>query len=316
MDADVRKPYLAGVPDLYSVLGVEKTASQQDIKKAYRKLAAKLHPDKNPGKANEQRFKQITQAYEVLGDDGKRALYDEFGEVSLRPGFDAERARAMKGFGGGGGSFDFGDFFGGGGQSGGLGDMLGDLFGRTRGRGAPRGRGYDVASSVALDFVDAIRGTTLKLAPSGGGEAVTVRIPPGAQDGSKVRVRGKGGAGRGGGAPGDLVLTLEVKPHKFFSRVGDDLYLDLPLTIGEAYHGAQVPVPTPHGEVKLRVPARTQSGQKMRLRGKGVHRKDHEPGDLYVRFQVIYPDADGEAVTEAIDELAKVTPDPRRGIAF
>jgi curved DNA-binding protein len=309
------------VPDLYSVLGVDRGASTQDIKKAYRKLAAKLHPDKNPGKSGEQRFKQATEAYEVLSDAKKRAAYDEFGDVALRPGFDAERARAAKNFGGfgggpGGTTFDLGDLFGGagGGGAGNLGDMMEGLFGGGR-RRARAAKGRDIESRVALDFVEAIRGTTLTFAAPDG-EHATVRIPPGADEGSRVRVAGKGEPGRGGGPPGDLVLVVELKPHKFFTRQGADLYLDLPVTLGEAFHGAQIPVPTPHGEVKLKVPPRTQSGQKMRLRGKGVHRKDREPGDLYVRFMVIYPEHGGADVVKAIDQLAVATPEPRRGIAF
>jgi curved DNA-binding protein len=309
------------VSDPYSTLGVARGATPQEIKKAYRKLASQLHPDKNPGAANEQKFKQITVAYEILSDEKKRGAYDEFGDVSLRPGFDADRARAMKnGFPGGGipDGVDLGDLFGGGGGPGGLGDMLGDLFGRARGggRGGARpARGYDVTSTVTLEFVDAVRGTTVKLAPVGVSEGVTVRIPPGAQSGQKMRLRGQGGAGRSGGPPGDLVLTVEVKPHAHFMRDEDNLNLELPLTLAEAYHGAQIMVPTPHGEVKLKVPPRTQSGQKMRLRGKGVHRKDAEPGDLYVRFLVMYPDGD-ERVGALVDELCQTATDPRSGLAF
>ena len=312
--------------DLYSVLGVTKSASSQEIKKAYRKLASRLHPDKNPGEANEKRFKEVTGAYEILGDDKKRKLYDEFGDVSLRAGFDEQQARAARNFrgnfgGGAGGDgvhFDMGDLFGGGG---GFGDMLGDLFTRTRGQGAGpaqrmRRRGYDTTSSVKISFADAVRGTTLKLQPRGEGanEAMTVRIPAGAEDGSKVRVRGKGGPGVGGGPAGDLLISLEVEEHPFFRRQGDDLYLDLPVTLREAYDGAQVMVPTPAGVVRLTVPKRVQSGQKLRLRGKGVARKGKPAGDLYVLFHVRYPDND--EVAEAIKAIAKHEENPRDDIHF
>ncbi len=315
------------VQDLYSLLGVSRGASAQEIKKSYRKLASELHPDKNPGAANEQRFKDVTSAYEVLGDDEKRKLYDEFGEISTRPGFDAERARAAKnfgGFGGGGGQvpFDLSDLFGGGAPQGGapgnIGDLFGDLFGGGGARrGGPRNRafrGQDTLSSVKISFADAVQGTTLKLTPSRGGDTIQVRIPPGADDGSRVRIRGKGSPGVNGGPPGDLLLEIEVVPHEHFTRDGDDLYLDLPITLVEAYQGAKIAVPTPHGEVKLTVPKGAQSGQKLRLRGKGVQRKGKPAGDLYVRFLVTYPTSD--AIAEAVEAIAGHVGSPREDLAF
>ncbi|MBI4953217.1 MAG: DnaJ domain-containing protein [Myxococcales bacterium] len=312
--------------DLYAVLGVDRTADEQTIKRAYRKLAAKLHPDKTPGKLTEQRFKEVTAAYEVLHDPKKRAAYDEFGEVSLQQGFDPARARWAKqrgyGYGGAGPSegvpFDFGDLFGarGGarGGAGGIGDLFGDMLGRNA-RGGRRGQ--DLETTVAIDFGDAIRGTTLALLAPNGTETVHVRIPAGAADGSRVRAKGKGAPGVGKGPPGDLVLHLQVRPHKHFRREGDDLYLDLPVTIGEAYGGASVRVPTPHGEVKLTVPRHAQSGQTVRLRGKGVARKGgHEHGDLYVRFLVKYPADDDPAVAGAIETLGARSADPRGDLAF
>ncbi|MBI4702757.1 MAG: DnaJ domain-containing protein [Deltaproteobacteria bacterium] len=314
--------------DPYSVLGVPRDADTPAIKKAYRKLAAKYHPDK-AGKASEQRFKDVTHAYEVLGDKKRRALYDEFGEVSLRTGFDPEQARFARQYGGGfrsgggGVHFDLGDIFGqgggGGGGLGGLGDLFGDLFGAGRGRassGRTGRKGEDAAASVTIDFVEAVRGTTLELVPRDGGEPVKVRIPPGAADGSRVRAKGKGALGRGDGPPGDLVLTIKVRPHKYFRREGNDLHLDLPVTIGEAYLGASVPVPTPHGQVTLKVPERTQSGQVLRLRGKGVARQGEPGGDLYVRFLVTYPASEERAVAEAIATLGARCTDPREGISF
>jgi len=325
------------VADLYSLLGVSKRASQGEIKKAYRKLAGKFHPDRNPGAANERRFKQVTGAYEVLGDNEKRQLYDEFGDASLQSGFDAEKARAMRDFGfggfvggdrGGRTAVDLNDLFGGGGAApGGFGDMLGDLFrrtrtqpsaaGRTSGRVEQQQRGHDTKSTVTIDFKDAVLGTTLRLTPSSSqGDPITVRIPPGANDGSRVRVKGKGGAGAGGVPAGDLLLSIKVRPHKHFTRDGVDLYVDLPITVAEAFHGAHVRVPTPFGEVKLKVPQGAQSGQQMRLRGKGVKKKKKADGDLYVRFLVRYPNADNSAVGDAIDVLAEHMEDPRGELDF
>jgi curved DNA-binding protein len=299
------------VPDLYAVLGVPRDASPQQIKKAYRKLAAELHPDKKPGKAGEQKFKEASSAYQVLSDPNKRALYDEFGEESLRVGFDAPRARAARrvGVGAGGGlPFDLGDLFGGGG--GGIGDVFGDLL--RRGRAPRQQRGQDVTARLSIPFLDAVRGATTSF--SIGDESVQVRIPAGAADGDRVRVRGKGGQGAAGGPRGDLVLELAVEPHPSLRREGDDLHLDVPVTLGEAFAGAQILVPTAHGEVKLTVPRGTQSGRKVRLRGKGAQRRGRTPGDLYVRFLVMYPSGDDEEIAGAIETLARHETDPRANL--
>jgi curved DNA-binding protein len=312
--------------DLYSVLGVDKKADADAIKKAYRKLATKLHPDKNPGdKAAEARFKEINHANDVLSDAKKRALYDEFGEDGLREGFNADQARAYKqwqqGGGGRGGGFPGGvrieDIFGGSGGEGGIGDMFGDLFGRVRGGGAQgrrrQTRGTDAEGEVTIDFGAAVTGTTLQLAFGGNGKTVTVRIPPGAEEGSRVRISGQGTpAPTKDGEPGDLLLTIHVRPHAFFKREGDDLHLDLPLTVAEAWRGAKVRVPTFDGDVTMKVPAHAQSGQQMRLKGKGVARKGRESGDLYVHFQIVLPANDDAKIEQAVDEIAKHQQDDPR----
>jgi curved DNA-binding protein len=196
--------------------------------------------------------------------------------------------------------------------------LFGDLFGGARGRrggDASTMKGSDVASEVAIDFVSAIKGAELRLRLQDNSDEVTVRVPAGAGDGDRVRIPGHGQPGPFGGPPGDLVLTIRVEPHPFFDREGLDLHLDLPITLGEAFHGAKVRVPTPDGPVTLSVPKRAQSGQVARLKGKGVARKnDH--GDLFVRFLVRYPD-DGAAVEKAVDELEKhASGDVRAGIEF
>lgn len=314
--------------DLYSVLGVARDADEETIKKAFRKLAMKFHPDKSPGKANEAKFKQINGAYEVLGDKKRRALYDEFGEESLQGGFDPERARAFRQYGGRvrgaqrggpfGGGFDVQEVFGGGGGAD-LGDLFGDLFGGAGGRvrGAQRvAKGADVTSELTIDFVAAVKGTTLTL--SRGNDTFTVRVPPNAAEGSRLRVPGQGGPGHAGGPPGDLLLEIHVTPHAHFRREGDDLHLELPITIGEAYHGSKIRVPTPDGDVTLKVPPRTQTGQVTRLRGKGVARRSKEPGDLYVKFLVQVPTTDDPEVAKAVDVLEKAASgsDPRARIRF
>ena len=310
-------------PDFYKDLGVPRDATPEQIKKAYRKLAGELHPDKNPGnKAAEARFKAVNRANQVLSDKRKRALYDEFGEEGLREGFQADAARAYRR----GGSpfvnvqrpkdnFNFDDIFTAA-RGSGLGDMMGDLFGG--GRGAPssrrgRSRGADVTSEVVVSFGDAIRGTTVGLKLQPDTEPVAVRIPPGAGDGDRVRVAGHGVSAQ---LPGDLLITIRVLPHDHIKRDGLDLHMELPITPGEAYRGAKVPVPTPDGEVTLKVPQHAQSGQVVRLKSKGVRRKD-QTGDLYVRFLVRLPDAEGDDIESAIDVLdRRMRQDIREGLTF
>lgn len=315
--------------DFYSVLGVPRDADADTIKKAYRKLARDLHPDKNPGNASaETRFKEVNRAYEALGDANKRKLYDEFGEEALREGFDAEKARVYKQYqerGGGGGGFGGGGFGGGvsiedlfGGQVPGGnvygGDPFADLFGRSRRRAGPM-KGRDVEQELTVDFESAVRGTQIQMKRPGEAQPVTVRIPPGADEGSRVRIAGQGGASPNGGPNGDLILVIHVEPHPLFERKGDDLQLDVPITTSEAIKGAKVKVPTFDGSVSVKVPPGTQSGTKLRVRGKGIARKNREAGDLYVRFMVHVPEASSPELTKLADELAKFeTEDVRAGL--
>ncbi|HNS96037.1 MAG TPA: J domain-containing protein [Polyangiaceae bacterium] len=316
--------------DLYKELGVTRTASANDIKQAYRKLASKLHPDKNPGDASaEARFKRVNQAYQVLSDKKRRALYDEFGDAALSDNFDAEQARAYRqwtqGRGGGGGrvsgvqGVDLEDLFGAnlGGQN--IGDLFGNLFGgagRKRASRTASMRGSDLESPLTIDFVSAVRGSTVSLRIEGQAEPIQVRIPPGAKQGSKVRVKGKGSPSPFGGPPGDLLLELHVEPHPYFHMQGDDLHVDLPITVTEAYRGARVTVPTPEGTVTMKVPAGSQSGQSARLRGKGMARRGQPPGDLYVHFQVQVPTSQDKAVHQAMETLSQYEQDVRGELRF
>jgi DnaJ-class molecular chaperone len=304
--------------DLYEVLGVARDADRDTIRKAYRKLARQNHPDLNPGDpAAEERFKQISRAWDVLQDDERRRAYDEFGEISLEAGFDPEKARqAREAFGqrfgyegrpGGGGfggqEFEFGD----------LDDILGGFFGRSaEGRGV-RLKGQDVEARLDLDFEEAVRGGEKRLTlsrptPDGGmmPETVTVRIPPGVDTGGRLRLPGKGAPGIGGGPPGDLFVKLRVRPHRVFRRDGRDLELDLPVSVREAIQGAKVEVPTLEGRVTLTIPPGTDSGKRLRLRGKGVpDAGGGQAGDLLVRVEIRVPRGLDDDARSALDVLEK-----------
>ena len=318
--------------DLYAVLGVARGADEGAIRKAYRQLARRYHPDVNPeDKAAEDRFKEISHAYDVLSDPEKRRNYDEFGEVSFQGGFDAEKARrAREAFAsrfGPGGPQDFAGFEGEGSERvefGGLDDLFGDLFSR-RGWGDVRRerKGTDLEAELELDFVDAARGGEQRLQiarPAADGslrqESVTVRIPPGVADGGRIRLRGKGAEGRGGAPPGDLYARIRVRPHRYFRREGRDLILDLPVTVSEATLGAKVEVPTLEGRVTLTIPPGTDSGAKLRLRGKGVpHPSGGAAGDLYVIVQIRVPRNLSREAKDKLRELERFEPpDPRKDL--
>ena len=309
--------------NLYAVLGVSKDADKGAIKRAYRKLAKQNHPDTNPGNEKaEARFKEISAAYEVLSSEERRALYDEFGEESLRQGFDADQARAWKqaqqqgGFGGfGAGNRGFGGgnpFAGGAGFGGGQGfdpgDLFGDLFGNMRGGGgrsaSPQAafRGEALRAQVTLDFEAAARGEQRELFFQDG-KKLKVKIPSGVEDGETLRLRGKGNPGHQGGAAGDLLLTIHVAEHPRYRREGLDLHVDLPITVKEAVLGAKIPVATLGGEVTLTIPKGAQSGQKLRLRKKGIARKNRGHGDMYVHLQVQVPQGDSAELREALDAI-------------
>jgi len=377
--------------DFYQLLGVARTTPADEIKKAYRKLAKKYHPDMNPGnKSAEEKFKQISVAFDVLSDPKKRGLYDEFGEDAIKMGFDEKKAEAYRAYrsggmggGGGGGGFDFGgsadvnsifeqilrgmggfrgtDPFGGGGAS--------ASASAEAGRPAPM-RGEDIIARVQVTLPEAVQGAERTLAltrpgrcpkcqgtgdegkpgkcptcngtgrtrtgrgplsfsgacptcagtgraakpcPECGGAGVveetqrlTVKIPPGVDNGSKVRVPGQGAAGVRGGPPGDLYIQTELQEHPLVRREGQDLHIDLPITVPEAMLGAEVRVPTFDGDVTVTVPPESQSGRKLRLRGKGVPPlKGGARGDLYLTVRVMVPpagNAEVKAAARALEE--------------
>jgi molecular chaperone DnaJ len=382
--------------DYYKALGVPKDATAPEIKKAYRKLARQYHPDANRGEAkSEEKFKEISEAYDVLSDTKRRKEYDEARTLFGSGGF-----RMPGGMGGGGAgsggqggyTFDIGDLLGnaragGANAAGGIGDILGGLFGNSRRTSAtqqPR-RGADIETEVTLDFNDAVHGATLPLRMAspkpctacsgtgakagttprvcptcegtgitargaggfafsepcrdcrgrglivddpcpvchGSGRALSertmqVRIPAGVNDGQRIRLKGKGSAGERGGPAGDLIVLVHVRPHPLFGRSGDNLTLTVPMTFPEAALGAEVKVPTLDGpRVTLKLPAGTTNGRVLRVRGKGVTRKDGTKGDLLVTVEVAVPQKVSGKAKEALEAYRAATSsdDPRAHLA-
>ena len=291
--------------DFYATLGVPKSASEADIKKAYRKLARDLHPDRNPGdKASEARFKEVGEAYAVLSDASQRQQYDAIRAMGGGgPRFQAGGANGNAGF-----EDVLGGLFGQGqagrGQGGGFEDILGGLFGGF-GRGPQKGS--DVAAATEVTFRQAAEGATVSLVMDG--QKVSTRLPAGVADGQKIRLRGKGRPGANGGPAGDLLLTVHVGKHPVYTAEGKNLRMSLPVSIHEAAFGATVDVPTLGGEiVKVKVPAGTSSGTTLRVKGKGIAAKD-ATGDLLVRVDIRVPSKLSKEAKEALASFAAETAD-------
>jgi molecular chaperone DnaJ len=335
--------------DYYKTLGVSRTADAKEIKKAYRKLARKYHPDVNPGNPEaEKKFKEVQEAYAVLSDSEKRSQYDTYGRVEGEPGIGYDPFRQTRAGGwrdASGFRVNVDDF----GTTGGfhdLSDLFGELFGGARPgqtRRRPR-KGSDQELGVEIDFAQAVHGTSVTIpvqrriscsACGGSGntgdrpcpschgagvvistERLRVKVPEGVRDGQRIRVSGKGAEGLGGGAAGDLYVRVRVKPHPFFKREGNDIRTTVPVTFSEAYRGGEIEVGTIHGPVRAKIPAGTNSGRTFRLRGKGVRNmKTRAYGDHLYTVQVVVP----KVVSPAGEELARGIADlyqgnPREGL--
>lgn len=272
--------------DLYNILGVAKGSSQKEVKSAYRKLAKELHPDTNPGNdAVAERFKEVSAAYGILGDEKNRGRYDR-GEIDAGG---QERAHFGHGAGAhrgpGGESFGGEDFFS---------EIFGN-FGRGGRRTGPRRnapqKGRDRKFAVEVSFSEAATGNKRRLTLGAGGRTLDVTIPPGIEDGKKIRLSGQGDAGRNGGKAGDIMITVQVMPHPVFVREGKNVLLELPVSLSEAVLGARVKVPTVDGTVNVRIPAGSNTGTTLRLKGKGIgEAKSDARGDQMVRLKVVLPE--------------------------
>ena len=277
---------MAGDP--YQELGISRGASQDEVRKAFRKLAKQLHPDKNPGdKAAEERFKRVSAAFDILGDEQKRAKFDR-GEI------DADGRETMRGFGGGqgfpgGGPFQRGGFGGQRFEGGDFDEILSEVFGRGGGRGfGGGGRGADVRARLEIDLEEAIRGGVKRIIfPDG--RTLDVSIPKGAAEGQTLRLKGQGQPGRAG--PGDALVELAIRAHPLYRREGADLHMDLPISLPDAVLGAKVDAPTPEGVVSLTVPKRSSSGAVLRLKGRGgIDPQTGGRGDLFARLMIVLPE--------------------------
>jgi DnaJ-class molecular chaperone len=295
--------------DPYDLLGVARNASQKDVQAAYRRLAKKLHPDLNPGDKEAQRkFQELNAAYDILGDETKRARYDR-GEIDAsgaeRPPRQYYRDFAQAGAGSEryddpSGFADFGD----------ADDILSAFFSQGGRRGF-RSRGADMHYRLEIDFLDAVNGATRRIGLPGG-SSLDVAIPPGARDGQTLRLKRKGEPGPHGGEAGDALIEITIRRHPFFERDGNDIRLELPISLSEAVLGGKVPVPTPTGPVTVTIPKASNTGKVLRLKGKGVADRSGKRGDQYVTLKVMLPESVDSELESFLSRWPGQAYNPRR----
>lgn len=309
--------------DFYKALGVSKDASADEIKRAYRKLAKQYHPDRNPGdKSAEDRFKEVGEAYQVLSNEEDRKQYDAIRALSGG----GPRFAAGSGGPGGAGGAGFEDIFSmfdggnggnvrfsssGGGAGGGFDDILSQMFGGGGGFGSSRRpqRGQDLATEVSIPLRDAVSGSTVKMTAADG-RTVTARIPAGVSEGQKIRVSGKGGAGANGGPAGDIIVTIHVEKHPVYEVRGNDVYVDVPVSFGEAALGGTVEVPTLDGKnVSVKVPAGSSTDKLLRVKHRGLPKGKVARGDMYVRLKVMVPKKMSDEARKAAELFTAATRD-------
>jgi len=314
--------------DYYETLGVNRGAPAEDIQSAYRKLARKYHPDLNPDdKQAKEQFQKVQNAFDVLNDSKKREMYDRYGSAYESVGAGGPGPQSWGG-GGGGENFDINleDLFGGGGPGGGGGGGFADLFknmgqrGQRKPRPAAPQRGSNIEHALTVPFTTAVLGGEAQIAVQrgdGSNETLQIKIPPGIEDGKKIRLRGQGNPSPNGGPEGDILIKVSAAQHPHFRRKGRRLDVQLPITIAEALDGAKVDVPTPHGTISLSVPPGTSSGSKLRAKGQGVKGTSGTPGDLFAEVQIVLPQEMEATDKESLqDLLKKYHDDPRADLKW
>jgi DnaJ-class molecular chaperone len=302
--------------DPYKTLGIQRSASPEEIQKAYRRLARKYHPDKNPDDATaKKKFQEVQSAFDLLRDPEKRERYDQFGDAYDQMGGGASGPKWTYSTGPQTYPYDLNDLFGGaaGGEGGGGFADLFKQFRRGAGprRGTPPTRGADLKHELTVPFATAVLGGEAAISirrASGNVETIKLKIPAGIDDGKKIRLRGQGEPGQAGAPAGDILVTIRVSPHPHFRRAGKRLDVRVPVTLAEAALGAKIDVPTPQGTISLRVPPGTSSGARLRIKGHGVQTRDAPPGDLFAEILILLPADLSDAERQQLADVANAHP--------